>query len=633
MSWAHPSWLALLLLVPVVAVGMFAAWKARLRALARYAAAPMLAQVLSAGKPDGAPSVLRARAAQAWLSVVGVASLCLAVAGPRLGYDWQTQPMQGVTLVAVLDVSRSMDAADAPPSRLEQARRELEDLVGYLRGDAIGLVVFAAGSYARIPPTVDYDTFQWAVRDSSSDTLQAQGTSLAGAIDGATLLLERAKGSGKAILVLSDGEDHGSDMALQAATRRAQEAGIRIFAMGIGTPEGAPVPVAGGGFKKDRDGSVVVSKLDEAALQALAQQTGGAYVRAVPSDEDVRALVEDEIRGKLAANQLGVRRERVWHERFAWPLAVALAAMALSAALGVGRRPRVGGVAALALLALFARAEPALAGAGEDGAAAWRAKRWDDAVRLLGQARVEDPSDHDVTWMLGDALLQSGRSREAERLFRDLAARDPGRKAQHLYNAGHAAYRGGRLEQAAKDFEAARDAEPAFGAAAKNADAVRKEIATRRSPPPPRNQQQQGNEPQQGQTPSGEAQQGGEGASGPTGDAQATGTPGDAGASKGKPGDAKANQPQGEAPSEPLDVAGAEDGGVRDPSGEGAPSDAAASSGENAEAAPTGSDGAAPTDAAIGGSMTPDAASRLVDAVPDGHPRVTLHGETTEEDW
>jgi Ca-activated chloride channel family protein len=638
MSWGQPELLVLLVAVPILAWGLLVAWRRRVAALHAFAAAPALAALVP-------PGILRARASQAVLSCVALTAAVLAAAGPRLGFHWQQQTMQGIQLVVVLDVSRSMDATDAPPSRLEQARRELQDLVAQLRGDAVGLVVFAAGSHVRIPPTVDYDTFLWAARDSSSETLEAQGTHLAGALDGATQLLTRARGSGRAIVLVSDGEDHGSAEDLDLALQRARDADVRVFALGVGTPEGAPVPLQGGGFKTDSRGAVVVSRLQEDVLRKVASATGGAYVRAVPSDDDVRALVQDEIRGKLAAGARGVRRERVWHERFQWPLAVALFAMAGSAAWGVRRRAGAARVAAIAPLLLLALHGEAWAGAREDGAAALRARRWDEAVRHLGQARVERPADHEVSWMLGEALLRSGRAQEAEGVFRDLAVRDPARKARHLYNAGHAAYAGGRLEQAERDFSAAVEADPTLKQAESNRDAVRREVAARRSPPQ--------NKPQDGQNGS---EGGGSGAQGAQGQAQPQGGNG-AAASKaaddkqrkaqGREGNAPEGNPEGspsgesaardaQASRERADRTGegSADGGVRE-SGDSPPGAPEEGVEEGAAGLQAQGNSSSVSEAAVApsGPLRADEAARLVDAVPDGRPRVVLQGNVSKEDW
>lgn len=331
MSWAQPDTLWALLLAPLAALLALWAWRRRAAALGTIASPAMLEQLLSRG-------VNGARLFQGVLAPFIVLGLTLALAGPRMGFDWQQTTMEGVSIVAVLDVSRSMDAQDVSPSRLVVAQRELKDFSGLLRGDAVGLVLFAQGAWTRIPLTTDYGTWRWALDDTTTGTIRAQGTSLSAALDAALKLLSRADGSGKAILLVSDGEDHDDEASVAAALARVTEANAHVYVIGVGTEAGAPLPLEGGGLKKDESGSVVVSKLDEARLIRVAEATGGAYVRSVPGDGDVRGLYEAEIRGKLTASERGVRRDKLWHEQFMWPLGLALAGMVISAGLGIRRR-------------------------------------------------------------------------------------------------------------------------------------------------------------------------------------------------------------------------------------------------------------------------------------------------------
>ncbi len=597
MTWAYPSLLPALLAVPVLAVLLRLGWRRYRASMARISSDAVLAALVPA-------TVMRARAWQALLAVVGLLGVLLAAAGPRLGFDYEQRQMQGVSIQVLLDVSLSMDAADVAPSRIERARREIEDFVGLLHGDAVGLVLFAAGAWTRIPMTVDYGTFLWAVKDSSSDTIRAQGTALSGAIDVATTALGKAPASGRAILVVSDGELHESKETLDAAVARAKAAGVRIYALGIGEPAGAPIPLSSGGFKKDASGNVVVSKLDEGVLSGLAAETGGAYVRAVTSNADVRALVETEIHQKLEAAVRGVRRDTVWRERFQWPLAVGLCALALSAALGIGRR-------VAPLLLLLALPLHARAGAREDGLEALAAERWADAARLLGQARVEGGDDPTVTEGLGTALYREGRFREAEQMFDTLAesTEDPGQRGISLYNAGNAAYRGGRLDDALGRYQEALKLAPAFEPAKKNFDAVSKEVAARHQPPPPKDASGDGGDDQ----PPGEPGQPGQ--PGEPGDPADPGEPGQPGdqppsdqpADEPQPGEPKdGDDPNADPQADPGDPAGDPSA---DPSGVGDPVDGASDTLSAAEAA------------------------RLVDSVKEGRPRVAVGGASTGEDW
>ena len=600
MTWANPSLFALLLVVPVAVVFALLGWRARGKVLALFAQGEVLAALLS-------KRVRRSRGWQAVLGVVAVLALAVAAAGPRLGFDWQQQKVEGVSIVVVLDVSRSMDAQDLSPSRLMRARREIEDLVGLLRGDSVGLVIFAAGAYTRIPLTVDYDTFLWAVGDSETGTLRAQGTELAGALDAAGRMLDRASGSGKAVLVVSDGESHDEGAALDEAVARMQAASVRVYALGIGKPEGAPIPMADGGFKKDAAGNVVLSKLGEDTLKSLAAATGGAYVRSVPSDDDVRALYVTEIRGKLEATERGVRREKVWRESFQLPLAVGLGALVLSSALGIGaRRPGPGrtkgraGRASVAVLLLGCLPLLAWAGAAEDGLGAMAAKDWKKAAELLGQARVEDPGDIHVGQSLAEALYRDGRYRESELLYESLAEQDPAHRPTWLYDAGNAAYKGGQLPDAMRHYQDALAAEKELPSAQKNAEAVQKEIEARLQEKPPEQQPQDGEkgEPQDGEQ----------------GEPQPQPQEGEPGEQGGEP--QAGGEPQ-EPPGDPADEPTAAEGELG-AEGEGTPQEGEAAAVEGMETA---------------GQMTPEAAARMVDAVEDGKPRIAVGGRGSGKDW
>lgn len=603
--------------MPVLVVLLRLAWQRYHGAMGRFAAAGVLATLVP-------PQVMRARAWQFVLAALVVAGMLVAAAGPRLGFDYEQRKMQGVSIQVLLDVSRSMDAADVSPSRMERARRELEDFVGLLHGDSVGLVLFAAGAWTRIPLTVDYGTFLWAVKDSDSGTIRAQGTALSGAIDLATRALEKAPASGRAILVVSDGELHEPAETLAAAVGRARDAQVRIYALGIGDAAGAPIPLPEGGFKKDASGNVVLSKLDETTLSGLASATGGAYVRAVTSDDDVRALVETEIHEKLEAAERGVRRDTVWRERFQWPLAGAFAGMVISAALGVGRR--VAPLLLLLVLPLHARADTR-----DDGFTALAEQRWSDAARLLGQARVEDPADPAVTQGLATALYRDGRYREAEQMFDTLATatEDPGQKGISLYNAGNAAYRGGRLDDALARYQEALRQAPGLASAQKNFDAVSKELAARREPPPPKDPQgDQGNDqgdPSQGDPSQGDPSQGDPGQGDPNAGTPGQGDP--AQADPGRPGDPGA--PQGGDPDRPKDGT--------DPGQAGTPGDPASEGDPGGDPEPgegdTDTTGAVAGGEASAGDMTAEQAGRLVDSVTEGKPRVAVGGQSTGEDW
>ncbi|MEL6545215.1 MAG: VWA domain-containing protein [Myxococcota bacterium] len=331
-SFSSPIRLWALLLVPaLVGAAQLIAWRRRVL-LERFvgSAAPKL---LSHSAPWR-------RAIRLTLLCVSLTALILAWSGFRWGYRWETVYRRGVDLMIVLDVSRSMDARDADGSgrlsRLVRARREIIDLLGKLQGDRVGLVVFAGTAINRCPLTNDYKTVELLLENVDSDMISLQGTDIGRAISVALEGFKRGPGRSQAMILLTDGEDHMGDVS--AATQAAQEKGVRIYAIGIGKETGAPVPGASGGFHTDRAGKVVMSRLEESALEALALETGGRYVRSVTGDVDLEEIYLEGIRKTVESRDMDSNREKRWNDRFQWLLAVALLALALEPLIGIGAR-------------------------------------------------------------------------------------------------------------------------------------------------------------------------------------------------------------------------------------------------------------------------------------------------------
>lgn len=612
MSWAQSSWLFLLAALPLVVAALVWAWRARSRDIVAIASVPAWAELVPAGAG-------RARAWQFALAPLALLGIVLAAAGPQYGFEWVQRKSEGVSLVVVLDVSTSMDAQDVSPTRSERARREVSDLLDQLRGDLVGLVLFANGAFVRLPVTADYDTVRWALGETTTSTITAQGSSISGALDTAAQMLSRAEGSGKGIVLISDGEFHEPPDSIKTAVDRLSAAGIPIFALGVGEPSGAPIPLAKGGFKKDASGTMVLTKLDEAALRGLAADTGGAYVRAVVSDEDVRMLYADQIRAKLVSTEHEVSREKKWHERYQIPLALALTILVVQSFFGIGPgRAGKSVIQRLAPLAVLMALFPGAANAGSrsDGLDAFAKDDWSKAVEMLGRAYVDDPTDAQVGNALGQALFKQGRYREAQHVFDAMALADKTHAGVHHYNAGNAAYADGRLEEAANRFQVATKSDPNLPGAPKNEQAVRKEIAMRerQAQQPPESGDQSEGDQQEGKEQGEQSSdaQPGEGDPGTEGQPGQEGQPPEA---QQKPGEQPGQQPtpgeEGEQPGEAQP-------------GEGEPGEMK----EGPEGAPV-----AVGEGNTGSEMSKEAAARLVDSVQDGHPRLRVGGRETDKDW
>jgi Ca-activated chloride channel family protein len=265
------------------------------------------------------------RRRKAALLTLATACLLLALVGPQWGFHWEDVKRRGVDLIIALDVSKSMLAQDVKPNRLERAKLAIQELIPLLKGDRIGLVVFAGTGFLQCPLTVDYGAFGLILADVSTDAIPRGGTSISQAIRTGLSGFEASQAESRALVLITDGEDH--EGRAQAAADEAAKAGVKIFAVGIGTPEGELVPVideqGSRTFLKDGEGRTVKSRLDESVLQRIALQTGGSYARATATAFGLDLLYRERIATMKAQEQEAGRQKR--HElRYQWPLALAL---------------------------------------------------------------------------------------------------------------------------------------------------------------------------------------------------------------------------------------------------------------------------------------------------------------------
>jgi Ca-activated chloride channel family protein len=313
MHLAAPAWLLALLLIP--AIGL---WQHRVRRRAPaagrerdYADAELLPHLSGEAttRRVGFWGSLTAWTIP-WILVV------VALAGPRWDYANVQVFAPGANLVVLLDISRSMEAADTTPTRLARARQEIEDLLNRAEGTRVGLVAFATVANVVTPVTDDMESVRRALPALASDLVRLQGSRPSNAIARARqLLATQPSDSTRNVLLVSDGDFQ--DLELDAEVSQLRDQGMRLHVLGIGTTDGGPVPGPRGGALADRTGTPVVSRLNAALLQTLATQTGGVYQTAGYRDDDVRAILRATVAG-APARKLGDERTRVWHEPFWW---------------------------------------------------------------------------------------------------------------------------------------------------------------------------------------------------------------------------------------------------------------------------------------------------------------------------
>ncbi|MBF0204413.1 MAG: VWA domain-containing protein, partial [Desulfamplus sp.] len=242
--------------------------------------------------------------------------LALALTCPLVGFRWEEVKEKGVDIMIALDCSRSMLATDIKPTRLEQAKREIVDLLNMMHSDRVGLVAFAGTSILQCPLTLDHSGFSIFLNALNPDYLPMGGTDISGALETAINGFETKSDSEKAIIIITDGESTSGDPV--AIATEAGKKGIRIFCIGVGQDDGAPIPDTDGSFKKDDSGRIIMSKVDDEILRKIAAVGNGIYVKSVAGDMDLDQIYTDEIQKNMKKTTLHSGRTKVWENRFQW---------------------------------------------------------------------------------------------------------------------------------------------------------------------------------------------------------------------------------------------------------------------------------------------------------------------------
>ena len=330
MKWGNVQLLVWLPLAIPLAWALFALLRRRRAALAQLVDPALLGVLAPAWNPARAKSRLVLR-------ILALALLVLALARPQWGFRWEEVRRQGLDLVVALDTSRSMMASDIKPTRLQQAKWGIRDLLRNLRGDRVGLVPFAGSSILQCPLTIDYAAFAMTLDDVYSGIIPKGGTAIEQALRTAVAAFPAESAADRVILLITDGEDHDGDPL--ALLPELKEKGIRVYTIGIGTLEGEMVPAGDGqgGYFKDRQGQIVKTALKEDVLQKLALGTGGTYVRSAPGDTGLERVFNESI-ANLKRSEQENRTAKIYEERFVWPIAAALLLLAWEALLGDRRK-------------------------------------------------------------------------------------------------------------------------------------------------------------------------------------------------------------------------------------------------------------------------------------------------------
>ena len=308
--FGNAYWLWLLVLIPIWAGVLIWAMQRRRLAATKFVSPKMLEKI--------AYSLSRKRLG--WKVALWLAAWLLLVVGaanPQVGTKLEEVKREGIDIVIALDVSNSMLCQDLSPSRLENAQHEIQRFINGLKGDRVGLVAFAGTAILHCPLTTDYGAAKLLTRIMDADLVQEQGTALGEAVDASRQAFsEESKGS-RVIVLISDGEDQ-EEGAIEAA-KKASDEGIRIYTIGMGSPQGAPIPLPNSktgtsDYKRDRDGNIVVTRLNEVLLRQVAEAGGGDYYRASQGGQELEAIWQDI--SQMEKRELGKKQFTAFEDRF-----------------------------------------------------------------------------------------------------------------------------------------------------------------------------------------------------------------------------------------------------------------------------------------------------------------------------
>jgi Ca-activated chloride channel family protein len=295
--------------VPLTVVVLMTANRHKNLTLARFAD-PSLLPRLTGRKQKGRAFL------KGILVIAALGLMLLALAGPRWGSRYQEVSQRGVDIMVLMDVSPSMLVEDVEPYRLERARREVRDFLRVVEGDRVGLIAFSGTAFIQCPLTLDYAAIEMYLGALEPDLIPVPGTDIGEAMETGLKAFDFTSETDKVMLLITDGEDN-EGRGLEGAKKAARQ-GVKVFVFGIGDPSGGPVPSGDGkaGFRKDAEGRVILSKLDEEGLQAIASMTGGRYVRSMTGDLDLDMLYFDGIKSVTEDQTLKSGKIKVQEERF-----------------------------------------------------------------------------------------------------------------------------------------------------------------------------------------------------------------------------------------------------------------------------------------------------------------------------
>ena len=432
-----PIYLYLLVLIPLLALIRYLSYRNQKKRLRKFGEPSLLKALM--------PDVSRFRpSVKFWILQGALALLIVMLARPQMGTKINHEKRVGIETIIAMDISNSMRAEDIVPSRLDRSKMMVENLVDHFTNDKIGLIVFAGDAFVQLPITSDYVSAKMFLSNIDPSMMASQGTDIARAIEMASHSFTQEEGIGKAIVVITDGEDHEGG-AVEAA-EAAKKNGMRVYVLGVGSTQGAPIPVPGtGNYMQDNTGNTVMSALNEDMCKQVAQAGGGAYIH-VENNSAAQEQLDNEL-DKLAKKETSTAVYSEFDEQFQAFGVLALLLLILEICIFDRRNPLLKHVSLfgkrkVAVMLLFLTALSVTAQTDRQyirqGNKQFRMGDYPNAEVSYRKAIEQNPKNPQASFNLGNALMAQKKDSAAVTQFENASRLEtnPLRKAQSFHNIG-----------------------------------------------------------------------------------------------------------------------------------------------------------------------------------------------------
>lgn len=462
--FAHIELLWLLAVIPVFVAAYIAYTRRKRRQLEAFGDAELMEQLM--------PNASRVRPTVKFsIVMIALAFLIIAAARPQFGQSERTEKRQGIEAIVALDISNSMLAEDVVPNRLERAKQMLSKLMDGMVNDKVGLVVFAGDAFVQLPITCDYVSAKMFLNSIKPELIKTQGTAIGQALSTSIRCFGEQSEASRAIILITDGENHEDDAV--AVAKRAKEEGIQTLVVGIGKPEGSPIPLPGtNSFRKDRSGNVVVSKLNEEMCREIAQAGGGIYVRCDNSNTATKAIQKEL--NKLATQEIETQVYTDYNEQFQSFALLALLLLVIDYFIfnrknkSITKMDIFGEHRALTILLLlcsmngFAQRE---AGDVRRGNRDYKKQDYTAAEVDYRRGLEKNKNGYEAHYNLGDALFKQDKYADAQTEFETAAKMldkkdDKERYAKSMHNIGNCAFAQQQYDKAVAAYQESLRANP-----------------------------------------------------------------------------------------------------------------------------------------------------------------------------